>query len=198
MKVLILASLFYARHQGGSDSVDDFLEFAKKFGAKQGGGFAFKTALGSSFLNASIRTLDLASNEMVVKTIMEELYIYTRSAEPKDMFNTKIDGFMQDLWLKKLRAFLVKTISSKKSQGELRELCVRLLLRIGLISGNPEDLLLATKYQFEFKIDISDELEYLCKQSEVFKNVTSEENITADYYLEHSGSATYHIYFKEG
>ena len=45
LKVLILASLFYSRHQGGSESIDGFIEFSKKFEAQQSGDFAFKTAL---------------------------------------------------------------------------------------------------------------------------------------------------------
>ena len=103
--------------------------------------------------------LDLVgSNTALLKSILEEMYNSTKSASPKDMFSASAEGFIQDLRLKKLRGLLIKTISDNTSQGELRDLCVRLLLRIGLISASPEDLLLAAKYQFEFKIDISNEL----------------------------------------
>ena len=70
---------------------------------------------------------------------------------------------MGDLKSQGLRKIMVDVISSEKSQGELRELCVRLLFRFGMIFASPEDLLLAAQYQFDYKIDISDELEYLCK-----------------------------------
>jgi hypothetical protein len=34
LKTLILCSLLFARHQGGSESLDDFMTFAEKFEAK--------------------------------------------------------------------------------------------------------------------------------------------------------------------
>ena len=52
MKSLILASFFYARHQGkgGNDSIENFLVYAKKLEEKQEEEFGFKSALGSSFM----------------------------------------------------------------------------------------------------------------------------------------------------
>ena len=45
MKILILASLFFSRHQEGSDSHENFFEFAKKFLAKQKGEFALEKSM---------------------------------------------------------------------------------------------------------------------------------------------------------
>ena len=39
MKIMILASLFFSRHPEGADSQENFFEFAKKFLARQKGGF---------------------------------------------------------------------------------------------------------------------------------------------------------------
>ena len=38
---------------------------------------------------------------------------------------------------------------------------------MGLIRASPEDLLLAAQYQYDLKIDVSEELSYLCTQPEV-------------------------------
>ena len=61
MKSLILASFFYARHQGkgGNDSVDNFFVYAKKLEEKQPDQFGFKSALGSSFMCTSDTLLQL-------------------------------------------------------------------------------------------------------------------------------------------
>ena len=48
-------------------------------------------------------------------------------------------------------------------------MCVELLMRMGTASANPEDLILAAQYQFEFKIDISKHLDFFLKQSELFE-----------------------------
>ena len=39
MKIMILASVFFSRHPEGADSQENFFEFAKKFLARQTGGF---------------------------------------------------------------------------------------------------------------------------------------------------------------
>ena len=41
-------------------------------------------------------------------------------------------------------------------------------MRIGIVSASAEYLILAAQYQFELKIDISSQLEFFLKQSEVF------------------------------
>ena len=47
----------------------------------------------------------------------------------------------------KLRHVLVSVIKSDESAGELRELSIKLLLRMGLVSASAEDLLRAALYQ---------------------------------------------------
>ena len=42
-------------------------------------------------------------------------------------------------------------------------------MRMGAATANPEDLILAAQYQFEFKIDISRHLDFFLKQSELFE-----------------------------
>ena len=42
-------------------------------------------------------------------------------------------------------------------------------MRMGCASANPEDLILAAQYQFEFKIDISRHLDFFLKQSELYE-----------------------------
>ena len=42
-------------------------------------------------------------------------------------------------------------------------------MRMGTASANPEDLILAAHYQYEYKIDISKHLDFFLKQSEVFE-----------------------------
>ena len=42
-------------------------------------------------------------------------------------------------------------------------------MRMGCASANPEDLILAAQFQFEFKIDISRHLDFFLKQNELFE-----------------------------
>ena len=62
---------------------------------------------------------------------------YTESV----MFSQKIDGFVQDLRIQQLRALLLSVI--EKERADMREMCVRILFRVGMIFASPEDLLLA-------------------------------------------------------
>ena len=73
------------------------------------------------------------------------------------------NALMQDLQLKETRKLLVELLNLKKQTNDVRALAIRLLFRMGMIFASPVDLLLAAQYQLDYKIDISDELAYLCK-----------------------------------
>lgn len=82
IKSLILASFFYARHQGkgGNDSVDNFFVYAKKLEEKQPDKFGFKSALGSSFMCTSDTLLQLIqTDEQILKRIVNDLYESTKN-----------------------------------------------------------------------------------------------------------------------
>ena len=61
-------------------------------------------------------------------------------------------------------------MESEQADTEIRELAVKLLLRIGLVRASGEDLLRAALLQSKYKINITNELKYFCTQSEVFKD----------------------------
>ena len=59
-----------------------------------------------------------------------------------------------DLLLKRIRQVIQGIIESSESPKDIKTKCVELLTRIGIIAGNPEDLILAAHYQFIHKIDL--------------------------------------------
>ena len=70
--------------------------------------------------------------------------------------------------LKRIR-LIVKGIIKSNCPDYIRLKCVELLIRIGLVGGNPEDLILAAQFQFEFKLDISRHLEFFLDKTEIFE-----------------------------
>ncbi len=96
------------------------------------------------------------------------------SLEPAQKFSQDVEAFKQDLGNQKLRDALLALIDCKNYDKDLKGLCIRLLLRIGLISANGENLLRAAILQKKYNIDLTDELEFFCKQSEVFKKPLGE------------------------
>ena len=116
VKTLILSSLFFARHQGGSESLDDFLAFAEKFEAKQSDDFALKATLESTFLCTPTSVLEIiSSNENVFKSMVKEMYTASLGIDPKVLFNSEAEGSREDLRCMQLRKILVSTIKSEKS-----------------------------------------------------------------------------------
>ena len=83
-----------------------------------------------------------------------------------------------DLLLKRIRQVIQGIIESSESPKDIKTKCVELLTRIGIIAGNPEDLILAAHYQFIHKIDISKHLGFFVKKSisEIFKEPLSAVN----------------------
>ena len=64
----------------------------------------------------------------------------------------------------KLRRVLTAKLEEFDTSVEMRQLCVRLLLKIGLVCGNAEDLLLAATAKHP--TDLTSDLEYFCKQDQ--------------------------------
>ena len=81
----------------------------------------------------------------VLRSTVEELIAASKFIFPGQLFYTDAIGFLEDLTQKRLRRVILSAISSsgKEIEPELRELCVRLFLRMGLIRASAEDLLLA-------------------------------------------------------
>ncbi len=69
---------------------------------------------------------------------------------------------------------LLRVIASDQADDQLRQIAVKLLFRMGLIHANGEDLLHAAKIQLKFKINLTNELEFFCRQSEIFKGCFDE------------------------
>ena len=113
MKTLILCALFFSRHQGGSESLDDFLMFAEKFEDRQPDDFALQTTLESTFLCTPTSVLEIiSSNENVFKSMVKEMYTASLGIDPKVLFNSEAEGSREDLRCMQLRKILVSTIKS--------------------------------------------------------------------------------------
>ena len=129
----------------------------------------------STFMSTPESALSqIKSNPALLKATIQNMLSVAAPLEPGVHFSTDIKSFNDDLAHKNLRSVLLTSIECPASDAELRQLCVKLLLRIGLIRGSGEDLLHAALLQSKYKIDLTEELEYFCKQSEVFKKPLGE------------------------
>ena len=79
----------------------------------------------------------------VLRSTVEQLLATSKSLGAAKLFSTEAAGFREDLQHMKLRKVLVKAIQSDKTPKDLRELSVKLLLRMGLVRASAEDLLRA-------------------------------------------------------
>ena len=94
----------------------------------------------------------------------------THGISDGSLFSRDAQGMQIDLLFKRIRSIILSVIrSSELRDDKLKTLCIELLMRMGCVSANPEDLILAAQYQFEFKIDISRHLDFFLKQSELFE-----------------------------
>ena len=90
--------------------------------------------------------------------------------------------FMLDMQMLSVRDILVRTLDddvSGKSDPEVRELCLRLMTRIGVLTKNAETLLMASFLQQKHQINISQELKPFFDEAERFvkpeKDIVDEE-----------------------
>ena len=72
IKVDIMTALFFVRNQGGSEAVDDFFTFARKYMLKQTSAFHFESAANSSILCTPDSVLELIRKDAnVLKSTIE-------------------------------------------------------------------------------------------------------------------------------
>ena len=94
----------------------------------------------------------------------------THGISDGSLFSRDAQGMQIDLLFKKIRSIILSAIrSSELKDDKVKSQCVELLMRMGCASANPEDLILAAQFQFEFKIDISRHLDFFLKQNENFE-----------------------------
>ena len=81
--------------------------------------------------------------------------------KPLQLFSREAASLGHDWSMAKLRRVLTAKLEHVDTSVEMRQLCVRLLLKIGLVCGNAEDLLLAATT--EHPTDLTLSLEYFCQ-----------------------------------
>ena len=97
-KILILASLFFSRHKEGSDSSENYLDFAKKFEAKLKADFALDNSVSTGFFSALSGAQDLISSSPdAVEKILRDIYAQSKLVSPGEMFSADAKGLIRDI-----------------------------------------------------------------------------------------------------
>ena len=84
--------------------------------------------------------------DILFKCMISSLLNQTNKLQPYQLYNNTAASYKNDWQVAKLRKLLVDRISNTSDSYE-RGLSIQLLLRIGVLCGSPEDLLLAAKFQ---------------------------------------------------
>ena len=98
---------------------------------------------------------------------------------PLDFADGDEEVFMLDMQLLSVRDILMRTLEddvSGKSDSEVRELSLRLMARMGVLTKNSETLLMASFLQKKLQINITAELKPLFDEPERFIKPESELN----------------------
>ena len=85
----------------------------------------------------------MSENLDIVKSTIQHLLITSENISPNTLFSVDHQGFQDDLTFLRLRRIILSLVNTDHANQELKTLCVRLLLRMGLIRASAEDLLLA-------------------------------------------------------
>jgi len=121
---------------------------------------------GFKFSLSLLKEIQSINKDMLVNSL-EYLYQTLRNAEPGSLYSTDKLSFMIDSNLNDARDFLVSIITQGTSSKRGIELAFKILLLLGIVRSNVEDLLIVATLLEESKesIDIRDELEILIKSS---------------------------------
>jgi hypothetical protein len=79
--------------------------------------------------------------------------------------------------LARIRKTLVSLIKRTSVSPTLREKCIALLFRFGMLYSSTEDLLLAANFQYKYEVDLREHLEFFTNQGELFRSASTKEAI---------------------
>ena len=136
--------------------------------------YVFKTVAQTAFFNLLHNLANASAQDAnQLKDIIDAILMSTKGIGEGSLFSKDKEGFQFDLLMKRIRHLIVQVMGSQNTTQELRVKCTEMLMRVGMIAASPEDLILASQYQYEFKIDISRYLGMILNQSEVFEEPKS-------------------------
>lgn len=146
-KIMIFSGMFYGRLKEDDQNQEDFFEYAEKYIKEaQDTTSGYKNALTSTFLaTADSMPALLTTHPHLVKSMVQQLLASSAKIAPQSLFGTTQQNFEEDLVHQRIRKMLLSVIFSDQPDGELDELCIRLLLRFGMARASAEDLLLAAQ-----------------------------------------------------
>ena len=112
LKVMILAALFFVRHQGGSEAMDDFFTFARKHVDQQASpDFVYRSELHSlQLLDADARESLATRNLAHFKNVVDRLVHSTMRVEPQRLFSNDAASFNDDLCHMQMRRILLAVL----------------------------------------------------------------------------------------
>lgn len=143
VRSLMMCANFLVRHQGGAEVKDVQTYFKETFDQSDSGSFAYQATAQSVFLNLLGSFVNnLIENPENLSSAIDALIMSTHGVAPGGAFGRNAESLKMDLILKKIRA-IVQGVLKGDAPAELKGKCVELLMRLGLMAGNPEDLILA-------------------------------------------------------
>jgi hypothetical protein len=180
-KFVILYALFVEKYREQQDKKTNFFEYVQRF-LNESGEIGDKSVTpriqvglesGFKFSLSLLKEIRNVNKDMLVNSL-EYLYQTLIYAEPGSLYSTDKLSFMIDSNLNDARSFLVSLIeegiaNASGSNKRATELSFKILLLLGIVRSNVEDLLMAATLLDRLKdnqtVDLRMELEILLKDN---------------------------------
>lgn len=122
---------------------------------------------GFKFSLSLLKEIRSINKDMLVNSL-EYLYQTLRFAEPGSLYSTDKLSFMIDSNLNDARSFLVNIIEDSSSNKRAVELAYKILLLLGIVRSNVEDMLMVSTLLMKHnaQVDLIQELELLKEEGD--------------------------------
>ncbi|CDW73494.1 UNKNOWN [Stylonychia lemnae] len=167
-KFTILYALYVEKYKEQQDKKQNFFEYIQKFLEKSDVNQRVQVGLesGFKFSLSLLKEIKSINKDMLINSL-EYLYQTLRYAEQGSLYSTDKLSFMIDSNLNDARSFLVSIIEDQSSAKRAVELAFKILLLLGVVRSNVEDLLLVATLleKHNAQVDLRQELELLKEES---------------------------------
>lgn len=138
-------ALFVEKFKEQQDKKQNFFEYIQRFLEKSDVNQRVQVGLesGFKFSLSLLKEIKSINKDMLVNSL-EYLYQTLRFAEAGSLYSTDKLSFMIDSNLNDARGFLVSIIEDKSSVQRAVELSFKILVHLGVVRSNVEDLLLVS------------------------------------------------------
>lgn len=127
---------------------------------------------------AATYSLSLQQSKHIKESQIDEMIVLLDRMKPMSLFDQRPIGLFNEIKHRRICKALSNMLRKARVSESLRIKCVRLMLKTALVHGSASTLLKAANFALFFKVDLTNDMDYIYNQPERQEIVSEAEPLT--------------------